>query len=77
MFVTLEMCAPMLLASLTGGLLIAVFQAVTQISDSTLSFLPKLIGTGAAAWLTGPLMYHLIGDYTRMVMDRIIAIGGQ
>ena len=76
MLATLKMCAPVLLASLAAGLLIAVLQAVTQISDSTVSFLPKLMATGLAAWVAGPFMYHVLADYTHQMADRIVAVGG-
>ncbi len=77
MLVTARMCAPLLLAPLAAGLVIAIFQAVTQISDSSLAFLPKLIATGGAAWLCAPFLGHTLGDYTQDLFDRIVAIGGQ
>ena len=77
MLATLKMCAPVLLASLAAGLVVAVLQAVTQISDSTVSFLPKLVATGTSAWLAGPFLYHVLADYMREMADKIVAIGGQ
>ena len=86
MLATLKMCAPLLLAPLAAGVLVAIlvvglivslFQAVTQISDSTLSFLPKLVATGASVWVTGPFLFHVVGDYMRDMADKIVAIGGQ
>lgn len=77
MLVTLKMCTPLLLAPLAAGLLIAILQAVTQISDSTVSFLPKLVATGASIWLSGPFILHALGDYMRDVADKIVAVGGQ
>jgi flagellar biosynthetic protein FliQ len=77
MIATLKLLAPMLLATLVAGLVIAVLQAVTQISDSTVSFLPKLIATGLAAWLAGPFMFHVLADYTHEMADRIVAVGGE
>jgi len=77
MLVMLKLCAPLLLAPLAAGLVVAVFQAVTQINDSGLAFLPKLVATGVSAWLTGPFVFQNLSDFTRMVMDRIVAIGGQ
>jgi flagellar biosynthetic protein FliQ len=41
--ITLMLAAPMLLVALAVGLLVGVFQAATQISEQTLSFIPKLI----------------------------------
>lgn len=77
MLATLKMCAPLLLAPLAAGVLVAILQAVTQISDSTLSFLPKLVATGASVWVTGPFLFHVVGDYMRDMADKIVAIGGQ
>ncbi len=77
MFVAIKMCAPLLLASLASGLLIAIIQAVTQVSDSTLSFLPKLIATGASAWLAAPFIGRSLAEYTHDLFDKIVAIGGQ
>ena len=77
MLATLKLCAPLLLAPLAAGLVVAILQAVTQISDSTISFLPKLVATGASAWVTGPFMFHVAADYMREMADKIVAIGGQ
>jgi flagellar biosynthetic protein FliQ len=77
MLVTLKLCSPLLLASLAAGLVVSVLQAVTQISDSTLSFLPKLLATGLSIWVCGPFLFGTLADFTRDMMDRIVAIGGQ
>lgn len=77
MITTLKMCAPLLLAPLVAGLLIAVLQAVTQISDSTVSFLPKMIATFGAAWVAGPFLARTLTDYMHGIMDSLVSIGGQ
>ena len=77
MIVTLKLCTPLLLAPLVTGLGVALFQAVTQISDSTVSFLPKLCATIAAAYYGGPFMARTIGDYMHANFDKLILIGGQ
>ena len=74
---TLKLCAPLLLAPLAAGLLIAVMQAVTQISDSTVSFLPKMIATGSAAWLAGPFLSRTLSEYMHTLFDTLVSIGGQ
>ena len=53
--VTMWVCAPILLTALALGLLIGMLQAATQIQEMTLSFIPKMIGMGAALLLAGPL----------------------
>ncbi len=77
MLVTLKMCAPLLLAPLISGLATAMFQAVTQISDSTLSFLPKLCATMAAAYFAGPFLSRTLGDYIHTSFADLILVGGQ
>ena len=77
MLATLKMCSPLLLAPLAAGLVVAILQAVTQISDSTISFLPKLVATGLSAWLAGPFLFHVAADFMREMADKIVAVGGQ
>ena len=77
MITTLKMCAALLLAPLAMGLLISVLQAVTQINDSTVAFLPKLVASGMSAWLAGPFLGRTITDYMHAIMDALVAIGGQ
>ena len=77
MLATFKMCAPLLLAALAAGLVIAIIQAVTQISDSTISYLPKLVATGVSAWVAGPFLFHVLADYMHEMADKIVAVGGQ
>jgi len=76
MITAFKLCAPLLLAPLVCGLLIAIVQAITQISDSTVSFLPKLMATGAAAWLAGPFMARSLSEYMHVILDTLVSIGG-
>lgn len=58
----------LVLPSLLIGLVVAVFQAATQINEQTLSFLPRLLATLAALMLFGPwLVYQLIDFCERVV----------
>jgi flagellar biosynthetic protein FliQ len=77
MLVTLKLCTPLLLAPLAAGLAIAFLQAITQISDATVSFLPKLCATLAAAYYAGPYLGRTIADYMHMNFDKLVLIGGQ
>ncbi|WP_020565692.1 flagellar biosynthesis protein FliQ [Methylosarcina fibrata] len=63
MLVAIKLTAPILLPSLAVGLIIAMFQAATQINESTLTFVPKLIIIGAALLIIGPWMLQLFLDY--------------
>ncbi len=76
MLLAAKLCLPILGASLVAGVAIAVFQAITQISDSVLSFLPKLIATCVAAWVTGPFMAIALRDFMAQMIDALIAAGG-
>ena len=58
------------------SLLVALLQAVTQINEATLAFVPKVIAIGAALVLLGPFMLATLSDYTHILLDRMIAIGG-
>jgi flagellar biosynthetic protein FliQ len=77
MLTTLKMLAVLLLAPLAIGLVVAILQAITQINDSTVAFLPKLIASGMSAWIAGPYLGRTLSDYMHSVMDALVAIGGQ
>jgi flagellar biosynthetic protein FliQ len=64
MMVTALIAAPMLLVALLIGLLVSVFQTVTQIQEQTLSFVPKLIGVGLTLVVGLPWMLQLLVEYT-------------
>jgi flagellar biosynthetic protein FliQ len=68
MEVTLMVGAPLLLAALGVGLVVSIFQAATQISEPTLSFIPKLIGVFIVLMVAGPWMLTVMLDYTRQVL---------
>lgn len=55
--------APVLLVALGVGLLVSLLQAVTQINEATLSFLPKLLAVALTLILIGPWMLTLLTDY--------------
>ena len=61
--ITLQLSAPILIFSLVSGLIISVFQAVTQINEMTLSFVPKIIAVVVAAIVFGPWMLNSLVTY--------------
>ena len=69
--VTMWVCAPILLTALALGLLIGMLQAATQIQEMTLSFIPKMIGMGAALLLAGPWMLAMLEEFTEGLYERI------
>ncbi len=61
---TLMVAAPILVVSLVIGILVSVFQAMTQINEVTLTFVPKILGVFAVAAFMGPWMIGTIVNYT-------------
>ncbi len=60
-----------LIPALITGLLVSMFQAATQISEATLSFIPKLIVTFITIMVAGPWMLRVLMDYTRRLIENI------
>jgi flagellar biosynthetic protein FliQ len=67
--------APVLLASLSIGLVIAIFQAATSINEQTLTFIPKVVVTAGVLLLFGASMLGLIEDFQRDIFAAIAHIG--
>ena len=61
---------PILLVSLIIGLVISIFQSVTQIQEMTLSFVPKIVLTFLALLVFGGWMIGKIGDFTREILQK-------
>ena len=76
MFVALKLSAPILLTALVLGFAISLFQAMTQIQEFTLSFVPKVVGVGVALILSGNWMLHTLIDFTQDLFDRIPSLLG-
>jgi flagellar biosynthetic protein FliQ len=70
-FVALLVCAPALLLGLATGLLVSLFQAVTQIQEPTLTFIPKIVVVAFAILFFGPFMLALLTDFTHRVFANI------
>lgn len=69
--ITLLLAAPLLLVALLTGLIVGAFQAATQINESTLSFIPKVLAVAATLVITGPWMLKVLVSYTRELFDSI------
>jgi flagellar biosynthetic protein FliQ len=70
-FIALLVCAPALLLGLVTGLAVSIFQAVTQIQEPTLAFIPKIVVVALAILLFGPFMLALLTDFTSRVFAGI------
>lgn len=71
LMVLLTVSAPMLVIVLVVGLLVSIFQAATQISEATLSFVPKIIAAVAVMALLGPWMMGTLVEYLRETLMMI------
>ncbi|GBQ34522.1 flagellar biosynthetic protein FliQ [Gluconacetobacter azotocaptans] len=76
LLVAVKMGAPSLLASLCAGMLVSLFQAMTQVSEATLSFVPKFAAAMAALLLTGSFMYSTLNTYAHLIFDQMVMVGG-
>jgi flagellar biosynthetic protein FliQ len=72
----LMVSAPVLLAVLVIGIVVSVFQAATQIHESTLSFVPKLVGAVAVLAFAGPWMLQTLVEYLQRTLHSIPSIIG-
>jgi flagellar biosynthetic protein FliQ len=67
---------PPLLAVLVVGVVVSILQAVTQINEATLAYLPKVVALITVFALMGSSMLAQLEDYTRLLLDRLVAVGG-
>ncbi len=68
---TLLVSGPMLLAGLTVGLLVSIFQAVTQIQEMTLTFIPKILAVMFALLFFFPWMLQNLVAFTAKLIESI------
>jgi flagellar biosynthesis protein FliQ len=70
--------APLLLIALGVGLAVSFFQAITQLNEQTLSFLPKLVAVTLALVVLGPWMITTLVDYLQRTLASIpqMVLGG-
>lgn len=68
---TAMLAAPMLISTLVVGLAVSVFQALTQINEATLTFIPKMIVIALVIVLAGPWMMDVMSSYTVNLFEGI------
>ncbi len=73
--VMLKVGSPIMLLALLVGLTISLFQALTQMQEMTLTFVPKAIVIFLSLLLFMPFMLGVLVSFTEGLMDRIIALG--
>ena len=73
-WITIQLGGPVLIVALVVGLIVSVFQAVTQIQEQTLVFIPKIIAIVAVLAITGPWMLNTMVTYTENLFREIPAL---
>lgn len=76
MSLALKVAGPLLLVGLVIGILVSVFQAVTQIQEQSLSLIPKIVGIAVVIVLLGPWMLGQLVSYTTALFNSIPTIAG-
>jgi len=74
--IALKIAGPFLIAGLIVGLLVSIFQAATSIQEVTLSFIPKIVVTGAVIVIGGPWMLSQLIGYTQQLYLSIPSLVG-
>ena len=70
----MKVALPLLLAGLVVGLLVSIFQAITQIQEMTLTFIPKILAAIVVMIVGGPWMLNQIVTYTQQLWQGIPGI---
>lgn len=74
-FILIKISAPIMIIGLVVGLIISLFQALTQIQEATIAFVPKIVVVFAAMIVFAPFMYNALQAFTLQIFDRIVAVG--
>ena len=74
--VAMKIALPMLLVGLVVGLAVSIFQAVTQIQEQTLAFIPKILAIAGVLIVGGPWMLNQLLSYTTDLWSRIPSLIG-
>ena len=74
LIVVLELAGPLLAASLAVGMVVSIFQAVTQINEQTLSFVPKIVVVVGSLVFLGPWMGQTLVAYTVNALNSLPAL---
>lgn len=75
LWISLQIGGPLLLVLLAVGLVVAVLQALTQVNEATLAFLPKVAVLAAALLLLGPFMAGVLRGYAGGLFQAVIDVG--
>lgn len=70
-YMIIVISAPILLIALGVGLIVSIFQAMTQIQEQTLAFVPKILAVFLSIVIFGPWMLTMLLDYTRDLFQQL------
>ena len=73
--VLLKLSAPLMLVALLVGLVVSLFQALTQIQEMTLAFVPKILVIFLSLLVFLPFMINTLITFTQGLADRIVGLG--
>lgn len=71
LWLTIQLCLPILTVALVVGVAIGLFQALTQVQEQTLVYAPKIVAVFVSLLLFLPLMGALLGGFMREIAVRI------
>jgi flagellar biosynthetic protein FliQ len=71
------MAGPPLGVALAVGMVMSLLQAITQINEQTLAFVPKVVAIAATLVILGPFMTMTLTDFAHELFDRLVAVGSQ
>lgn len=74
-YVTLKVGAPIMLVALLVGLIVSLLQALTQIQEMTLAFVPKILVIFVSILLFLPFMMSTLTGFAERMADRIVNLG--
>jgi len=74
-WVLIKVASPVMMIALGVGLTIALFQALTQIQEMTLTFVPKIIAIFVSLFVFLPFMGETLGDFMGLIAERIVSLG--
>ena len=75
MILTLKISGPTMLAGMVVGLIIALFQALTSIQETTLTFVPKIAVMLMTIVVFLPFMMTALIEFTQVLFDRAVGLG--
>ena len=73
MIVTLKLGGPVMILALVVGLAISLFQALTQIQEMTLTYVPKIVAIMLAMIVLLPFMLATLTSFTERLFDRVVS----